>query len=49
MKKEELMKKLEELELREFYIHMIDFWTYEDKKVLAEVEKEIKAIKAQLA
>lgn len=49
MKREELLKKLEELENRLFLINMIDMWTNEDRRNLERVEKEILEIKAALA
>lgn len=48
MKREDLLKKLEELENRLFLINMIDRWTNEDRKNLREVEKEIAEVKAAL-
>ena len=49
MTREELKKKLEALETREFMIHMVDRWTEEHRRMLREVEREILEIKAQLA
>lgn len=49
MKREDLLKKLEELENRLFLINMIDRWTNEDRKNLREVEREIAEVKAALA
>lgn len=49
MKREELLKKLNELENRLFLINMIDMWTNEDRRNLERVEKEILEIKAALA
>lgn len=49
MKREELLKKLEELENRLFLINMIDMWTNEDRRNLERVEKEILEVKAALA
>jgi len=49
MKREELLKKLEELENRLFLINMIDMWTNEDRRNLEKVEKEILEVKAALA
>lgn len=49
MKREELLKKLNELENRLFLINMIDMWTNEDRRNLEKVEKEILEIKAALA
>lgn len=49
MKREDLMKKLAELENRQFLINMIDRWTREDRQLLAEVERQIREVKAQLA
>lgn len=49
MKREELLKKLNELENRLFLINMIDMWTNEDRRNLEKVEKEILEVKAALA
>lgn len=49
MKREELLKKLAELENRLFLINMIDMWTNEDRRNLERVEKEILEVKAALA
>lgn len=49
MKREELLKKLNELENRLFLINMIDMWTNEDRRNLERVEKEILEVKAALA
>lgn len=49
MKREELLKKLAELENRLFLINMIDMWTNEDRRNLEKVEKEILEVKAALA
>ena len=49
MKREELLKKLEELENRLFLINMIDMWTNEDRRNLERVEREILEVKAALA
>lgn len=49
MKREELLKKLEELENRLFLINMIDMWTNEDRRNLEKVEREILEVKAALA
>lgn len=49
MKREELLKKLNELENRLFLINMIDMWTDEDRRNLERVEREILEVKAALA
>lgn len=49
MKREELLKKLNELENRLFLINMIDMWTNEDRRNLERVEREILEVKAALA
>ncbi len=46
--REEMNKRLEQLETRAFYINMVDHWTREDRDMLAQVEKEIKEIKEML-
>lgn len=48
MKKEELKNRLDQLEHREFLIHMSDHWTQEDKKMLNEIRREIREIKEKI-
>ena len=49
MTREELLKKLKELENREFLINMVDRWTARDRELLAEVEREIANVRKALA
>lgn len=49
MTREELLKKLKELEEREFLINMVDRWTARDRELLAEVEREIANVRKALA
>ena len=48
MTKEDLLKKLDELETREFLINMVDRWTWRDKELLNETKAEIKEVKKLL-
>ncbi len=49
MIREELKKKLEELEEREFIINMVDRWTNEDRELLRKIREEKNIIKKELA
>lgn len=40
MTKVEIMKKIEELNEREFYINMVDHWTNEDRQMLRDIKRE---------
>ena len=46
--REELRKRCEELEMRLFYIEMVDRFTEEDWEMKRKVEEEIKEIKEKL-
>lgn len=48
MTRAEMEQKLKELERSEFYIHMADFWDAEDKRILKEIEQEIREIREAL-
>lgn len=48
MTRVEMEQRLKELERSEFYIHMADFWDAEDKRILKEIEQEMKEIKEAL-
>ena len=49
MTREELKRKLEELENREFIINMVDRWTNEDRELLRRIREEKNTIKKELA
>ena len=49
MTKEEIMKKIEQLQNRLFMINMIDRWTNEDRRRMEETKDEIRELKMQLA
>ena len=49
MTKEEIMKRIEQLQNRLFMINMIDRWTNEDRRRMEETEDEIRELKMQLA
>ena len=49
MRKEELKRKLKELEEREFIINMVDRWTNEDRELLRRIREEKNTIKKELA
>lgn len=44
-----LLKKIEELKERAFLINMTDRWTWEDRKNLEDIERQIKEINLKLA
>lgn len=44
----EIKARIEKLETQAFYINMVDHWTNEDRKLLHEVEKELKELKEKL-
>ena len=46
MTRKEAIKRIEELERKEFMIYMVDFWTTEDRAKLKEIEEEIRQLKA---
>lgn len=48
MKKNELIKKLEELENRKFYHEMKDRWSREDFDYAYNLEREIREVKKEL-
>ncbi len=48
MTKQEMMRRYEELERREFMYEMIDRMTRQDKEELAEVRREMREIKQKL-
>ena len=48
MTKVEIMKKIEELNEREFYINMVDHWTNEDRKMLREIRIERNELEKKL-
>jgi len=49
MKREDIIKRIKELEAREFIINMIDRWTEEDKRMMAEIANELRTLRAQVA
>ena len=49
MTREELKRKLKELEEREFIINMVDRWTNEDRELLRRIREEKNTIKKELA
>lgn len=49
MTREELKRKLKELEEREFIINMVDRWTNEDRELLRRIREEKSNIKKELA
>ena len=48
MRINELKERLEKLENNLFIMNMIDRWTYEDRKRVSELEREIDEIKREL-
>ena len=45
----ELKEKIENVEERIFLIHMVDFWTSEDRSLLRSLEKELRELNNELA
>lgn len=45
----ELKEKIEDVEKRIFLIHMVDFWTSEDRSLLLSLEKELRELNYELA
>lgn len=45
----ELKEKIEDVEERIFLIHMVDFWTSEDRSLLRSLEKELRELNYELA
>lgn len=45
----ELKEKIEDVEERIFLIHMVDFWTSEDRDLLFSLEKELRKLNYELA
>lgn len=48
MKREEIIKKIEDLENRRFYLAMKDFWNNEDRKLDLEMGAELRALYREL-
>lgn len=48
MTKEEIKKKIEELEERKFMLDMIDTWDSEDRILYNELSKQIRSLREQL-
>ena len=48
MTRQEIEKKIEELETKKFYIMMIDRWTNEDREIYDRVTKEIRELKEKI-
>ena len=48
MSREEIRAKIDKLENRAFIINMVDRWTAEDTRILAEIEREIEILKNEL-
>ena len=49
MKKNEIIKRLEELDRQEFFIMMADTWTAQDRKDMDAIKAEQRELKKQLA
>jgi hypothetical protein len=45
MTREEILKRIKELEDKEFLIHMIDHWREKDRRELFEIERELKELR----
>ena len=48
MNKEEIEKRIEELEERKFMLDMIDSWDSEDRILYNELSKQIRSLREQL-
>lgn len=48
MKKNEIIKRLEELDRQEFFIMMADIWTAQDRKDLDAINAEQRELKKKL-
>ena len=48
MTRQEIEKKIEELENRQFMLNMVDRWTNEQRRLAWEISDEIRNLKAQL-
>jgi len=48
MTREEIEKKIADLEEREFFINMVDRWTAEDYRLMAEIHAELIELKKKL-
>lgn len=48
MKKNEIIKRLEELDKQEFYIMMADTWTAQDRKNMDAINAEQRELKKKL-
>ena len=44
----ELKEKIADVEERIFLIHMVDFWTSEDRSLLLSLEKELRKLNNEL-
>lgn len=49
MAREEIKRRIEELENREFFYNMVDRWTEEDRKAVRAIGEEIRNLKKALA
>ena len=49
MAREEIKRRIEELENREFLYNMVDRWTEEDRKAVRAIGEEIRNLKKALA
>lgn len=48
MTRAEMDKRMKELEQREFIIWMVDRWTDRERRLLADIEREKKELKAKM-
>lgn len=48
MTKKEIEEKIEKLEMRKFYLNMVDRWTREDYNRMDEINKELRNLKEML-
>lgn len=48
MTKKEIKEKIEKLEMRKFYLNMVDRWAREDYNRMDEINKELRNLKEML-
>lgn len=49
MAKEDIIKRIEELENREFMYNMVDRWTEDDRRAVRAINEELRSLKALVA
>lgn len=49
MTREDIIKKIEELEERKFFIDMVDRWTEDDRRAIRAINEELRSLKVLVA